>query len=221
MESRAESTIIVDSQPKAAAELARLEGELATVLARIEQIPADRDAAEVKIATAKETLASLETRVEFQREARQARLAENQDATAITKELAAIREEKELAEDTVIGLTAKLEALRQEELSLAAEDRPRLFQAIAKLKVAPLLEQYNTAAARLAEITEAICLTMEECRQPLGRGAVCWFWPTSWDSFETVPRLCTSGDPHEHFFHLPWFQYRRQEQHRAAQANPA
>jgi len=176
-----------------AAELRTLEEKLARMFRRIEDIPAEIAATEGKIVEARATMASLESRAEERRLERQRRLAEGEDVAAITQEIATIRTEQELAEDSVLGLQAKVKLLQAEELRLQAEDRPNLDREIVRRKLVPLVAKYNGLAAELAEVTEAIFTTMMSCRQAFSQFSSYPVNVSSWAAFAHVPQLSLDG----------------------------
>jgi hypothetical protein len=191
-----------------------LEGGLVRVIHRHElEIPEEIEATRRRIAEARTRLATIEERAEERRTARQQLLAEGADTTKINHEIEAIRAERELAEDLMVGLEMKIQNLEQEGLRIVQEERPRLERELALVKVQPLIEAYNATAARLAEITEAICRLMMEYRQPFGKYATGMIAaPSSWEGFELVPRLSLYGTEHEHFFFHPWWADRTQRE---------
>jgi hypothetical protein len=174
-------------------ELRTLEDQLTRVIRRLDEIPADIAATEGKIVEAKIAMASVESRVEEKRLERQQRLAEGQDVQALTREIGTIRAEQELAEDSILGLQAKVKSLQQEELRLQTEDRPNLDREIARRKLVPLVARYNEIAAQLAEVTEAIFQTMLTCRQSFSQFSSYPLNVSSWAAFSHVPCLSLDG----------------------------
>jgi len=182
-----------------ATELRTLEAKLEGVFRRIEYIPEEITATEAKIVETKDTMISLESRVEEKRRERQQWLAEGQDVEAITREIGSLRTEQELAEDAILGLEAKVKSLRGEELRLQGEDRPQLDRAIARLKLVPLVARYNEVARQLAEVTEAIFTTMLAQRQAFSQFQSYPLDVSSWAGFAHVPRLSLDGRVEDHF----------------------
>lgn len=194
---------------------------LTQIIHRIEmEIPAEIQAAEARLAEARDTLSTAAARVEERRHIRQGRLAEGEDVTALTQEIAKIQADRDLADDLVQGLEAKRAALRREELRLQREEKTRLQKELLELSLQPIVDEYNAAAERLAAVTEALYRTANACGMSLGPCSVSTVWPSQndWAALRVIPRLCRPGATVEHAFDYTAFAYKVQQELKAAES---
>ena len=96
---------------------------------------------------------------------RQGLLAASKDVTEITATMNSLKDQEELLKDTIAGLERKIEELNKQEAQ-AEQDMSGVKQSMLRLKLIPLVDEYNEAAEKLARILEQVYDITYELNEP-------------------------------------------------------
>jgi len=142
-------------------QLASLQKQLEQIEARIGSIPGELQRFKEKIGERKYSLEVMEKRIEDARKERQDLLASGKSPEQASQRLEKHRDEFELLEDEIAGMERKIKFLQEEEPALVIS-RKECKEEIFKIRLAPLVEEYNQGAEKVGLALQKVCLLLAE-----------------------------------------------------------
>lgn len=164
-----------------------IEGRLEKTNVLLQKNAEETASIEQRAAKATKRIAELEVEKEEARFARQKALVLGEDPNAFGKRRSDIQEEKELREDEVAGLNARLSELKADKEVLLGQ-QCELQKEIPTAKIIAAARRYNELAQQLAQVVEEIWSLKLEMNDTTDGKVVAS--PGYWDgSLDRIPRL--------------------------------
>lgn len=167
-------------------ELKELEQEIRRVQSELEKIGSDLDHALSRKVHVEESIKGFDERFEELRKERQRILAQGENADQINLRIKKLKEENELEQDELIGLTRRMEELNQKRSRLRNEKIELEKDHLALLSI-PLVRKFNEHAESMASALSQLWGYLDQMEETIESNRA--FSASTWEALKVVPRL--------------------------------